>query len=286
MTISECYSVLGIEQTHDVGEIKSAYKRQAMRLHPDRNQDPRAASFFMMAKEACDTLLLYEEIRQKYGMTLGKVLQDEETRKEAEVRERVRVAREKIEKKRAAEQELIDKIYKKYTRSWRVYLCGAMALVSLLIACLLVVDFAGNGEWEHVQVQAKRVSSWTGSEDEMLMADFFITLRKKELPVPADFFLLVEVGEIIEMRRTDYFGEVTGLRNSQGEALPYSFFSDAWLFIVFLLVIPALSFACMRRNFVFVFFFVHYNLYAQPLLILYVILGDARFTHLFASWFS
>lgn len=46
------YVVLGIAPNADAGEIKAAYRRKAMELHPDRNDAPNATAQFQLLNEA------------------------------------------------------------------------------------------------------------------------------------------------------------------------------------------------------------------------------------------
>src|SRR5256714_12173728 len=51
------YKVLDVPKTATEAEIKKAYRRLAMRYHPDRNPDDREAEeSFKEAKEACEVL--------------------------------------------------------------------------------------------------------------------------------------------------------------------------------------------------------------------------------------
>src|SRR2546430_15180193 len=51
------YKVLDVPKTATEAEIKKAYRRLAMRYHPDRNPDDRGAEeSFKEAKEACEGL--------------------------------------------------------------------------------------------------------------------------------------------------------------------------------------------------------------------------------------
>lgn len=66
MTKRDYYEVLGVERDADTGTIKKAYRRLAMRYHPDRNpDDPEAEERFKEASEAYEVLCDAER-RQVY----------------------------------------------------------------------------------------------------------------------------------------------------------------------------------------------------------------------------
>lgn len=69
MSKRDYYEVLGVSPQADAREIKQAYRRLAMELHPDRNPDPDAEENFKEAAEAYDVLSNPEkrEIYDRYG---------------------------------------------------------------------------------------------------------------------------------------------------------------------------------------------------------------------------
>jgi DnaJ-domain-containing protein 1 len=50
------YRVLGLDESADIGDVKAAYRRAAMRLHPDRNAAPDAAGKFIEIQRAYQEL--------------------------------------------------------------------------------------------------------------------------------------------------------------------------------------------------------------------------------------
>ena len=57
MQKSDYYDTLGVQRSASESEIKKAYRRLAMKYHPDRNaNDPSAEVKFKEAKEAYDVL--------------------------------------------------------------------------------------------------------------------------------------------------------------------------------------------------------------------------------------
>lgn len=63
------YQLLGVPPTATVEQIKAAYRRRALRLHPDKNPDPEATTRFQACSEAYSQLS-DAELRQQYDARL------------------------------------------------------------------------------------------------------------------------------------------------------------------------------------------------------------------------
>jgi molecular chaperone DnaJ len=60
MAKRDYYEVLGVSKDIDAADLKKAYRREAMKHHPDRNpDDPKAEEKFKEANEAYEILSLW-----------------------------------------------------------------------------------------------------------------------------------------------------------------------------------------------------------------------------------
>ena len=50
------YEILGVQRSSTEDEIKKAYRKQALRLHPDKNKAPQAEEAFKQLSKACACL--------------------------------------------------------------------------------------------------------------------------------------------------------------------------------------------------------------------------------------
>ena len=71
---TDYYQVLGVDQGADVRQIKDAYRKMALRFHPDRNRDNAAAAEQMKAVNEAYAVLSdpakrrrYDQMRQQFG---------------------------------------------------------------------------------------------------------------------------------------------------------------------------------------------------------------------------
>ncbi len=67
------YQTLGVPRTASAGEIRTAYRKLAVKHHPDRNDDPKSVPLFKAATEAYE-ILGDPEARRRYDVDLGLAL--------------------------------------------------------------------------------------------------------------------------------------------------------------------------------------------------------------------
>jgi hypothetical protein len=286
MNLLECYATLGIEKSYDERLIKTAYRTLAKAYHPDSNPTIDSTEQFRTVNEAYETILLFLEFRKNHGSTIGQMIINEEQKQENEIMERVAKARQKKQEKRDKEEQLIKKIYHSYSYSWRIYVSALVMLLGLATSYFIAFDFKMQGD-----ISMTTVISTSISNKDKPYEDYYIQLSNgMNVAVYPDLFEICKKGKALLVEQGHYLGEVKALYEIQVKSFkPYetiSYFNDAWLLLIVLLLIPLFSFLLMKPNFIFVFFFVHFNLFLQPLILVYVLLGNGRLVYLWNILFQ
>ncbi|MCK4746664.1 MAG: J domain-containing protein [Bacteroidales bacterium] len=102
MTLKDYHKVLGLSPGASKKQIKSAYRKLALKYHPDRNPSPGAQQKFQEITTAYDFLLAHPENTSDHALTYEDRVAREILRKE---RERIqRAARARREKKKKEEE--------------------------------------------------------------------------------------------------------------------------------------------------------------------------------------
>ena len=95
------YSVLGVTRSARIEEIKNAYKKLVVAVHPDKNETPEAKEAFELVRSAYEVL---GDANKRVTYDANRPRKERE-KKEREERERAKQEREKKEKKEKEKRE-------------------------------------------------------------------------------------------------------------------------------------------------------------------------------------
>lgn len=143
MNPRECYRILGLHPGASDKQIKTAYRKLALRYHPDRNPDRSARKHFEEVSEAYRTLL---ELRKKPG-------DEAAIREEWAASEVMRMERERMQRQARARREKIKREEEYFNRpGWHDpilflrYALHAFAILFAAAAVILPILFAIFGD--------------------------------------------------------------------------------------------------------------------------------------------
>lgn len=126
------YQVFGLTETATKSEVKRAYRKLAMKYHPDRNPDPKAHKLFLDLTEAYQ-IIIDEKPRPSQTITNTKRAEKSQDERIKEAQERLRKQAERIKN----EQQLF---IHKLTTGLKFKFFKKMAIVSTFLAILLIIE--------------------------------------------------------------------------------------------------------------------------------------------------
>ncbi|WP_066759626.1 J domain-containing protein [Crocinitomix algicola] len=136
--LNKYYKKLGISPTRDESVIKKAYRKKALKYHPDRNPSPTAQEEFIKLTEAYEILI---------GLQSSPQPQKSQPKTAEEVRaEKIKKAQERYHKMRNTEQKKDEAYFNKITTglTWKFF--KILAIYTAVFSILLTADFFLTGE--------------------------------------------------------------------------------------------------------------------------------------------
>jgi len=132
--VKQHFDNLGLPSTANQADVKRAYRKLAMRLHPDRNPDPRAAGLFAELQNSYETLLAFlDPTRPKIAPTVATA------KKQKTKEERVAQAKKRYEDQKLREKKANDSYFAQLTKGnkWKIYRVGTVLCTLLSFVLLL-----------------------------------------------------------------------------------------------------------------------------------------------------
>jgi DnaJ domain len=134
------FQILGIKPTADFNMIKKAYRKQALRYHPDRNSSADAHHIFIQITEAYEVLTNQKKINTNTGETYKPKSAEEA------LAEKVAAAKERWQKQQEEEARKDRAYYQRIAFGWKWRIFQAFACYSAIFSILLVADFYLDGQ--------------------------------------------------------------------------------------------------------------------------------------------
>lgn len=136
--------MLGLEPDANMEQVKKAYRRLALRNHPDLNSDPKAHERFLLVKKAYDVILTADKkwsdaAVQEHAVKKAKAHRDP-ARRQMSREEAIKSAREKARKYEAMRMQRDAREFARFKRSVLYPWTMAMSYLSLIFFFLILAD--------------------------------------------------------------------------------------------------------------------------------------------------
>lgn len=290
MTLRECYQLLKLKPGASEQEIRKQYKRLALKLHPDRNPDPKAHEQFIQLSLAVEILLNPSKELPKYP-TNGTTTSSKTSRAAKNETDEERLARMKEAQRRFEQQrrrkEAEDHTYFVSLTSgikWNVF--KWVVRLGVVFSVMLLLDGFLPKHYERDRLLAYQVGNHNGI--------FFSSISAIQLENSGYHF-----AQNNRYAWTECYPEVY-LETSWFLHTPFSMISNddfdsyitnidfhigsiRWYLVLFFLI-PLYPYWMKRKKLSFVFFY-QFSFWGIGLVELYLLVSDQRWLHILTLGF-
>lgn len=253
--MNKYYKILGLPNQSDKKLVKRAYRRLAMKYHPDKNDDRKANEKFILINEAY-AKIMDESAHQNTWNTY----QNEKVKaKEEELKKRMQWAKKYAQYKKDQEERIAEITYNKIQHSALGWIYPLISWVCIGFAFLLFLDFmVMNTKDLDVDFDRSYVDMAT-EKDVLLFKDRESEEYISEFAVHIDDVKRLEFSKKVKYKcqLTPIFNELVTLTfYHQDENIKifnhYSVYRAAYIFLFFLLT-PVITLISKGPNFLHVF---------------------------------
>lgn len=267
-------AIFGLKENASKDEIRKAYRKLAMKYHPDKNPDPKAHQVFVDLAEAYEILL--NDKFQENSKLKTKEKSFEQRKKEAEKR---------FEKQQKREQKEQDLYYKNLTSGKKWKLFKHFAKICAFFSFLVIFEM-----FLPRHIEQHRIESYSPKYNGLILGQVISFKTDKSLTLfinnPPTTFLYTNPDIIIE--RTWFFYNPTKIW-SKASYINRPFYPDFSVISLFPLVpllflIPLGTIYFRKKSLQFTFFY-YLSIYFIGIMAVYFFFAQERWFHLITLGF-
>ena len=249
------YQILGLPDQSDKVLVKRAYRRLAMKYHPDKNDDKKANEKFILINEAY-AKIMDESTHQHARYTYH----DKKTKsKEEELKKRMQWAKKYAQFKKDQEERIAEITYNKIQFSSLGWIYPLISWVCISFAVLIFLDFMV------MNPKDIEVNYYQSYVDMVTQKDVLLFKNKESDVVIGEFAIHLDDVKLLEFSKkikykcqlTPIFNELVTLtfyHQDENTVIfnHYSVYKGAYIFLVILLT-PVITLISKGPNFLHIF---------------------------------
>ena len=286
MSLNQYYKRLGLLPGADQAAIRKAFRKLAMRYHPDKNPSPSAQAKFIAITEAYEILS-----GKKPAPTTARPSRSTSTARrkpspanpnpsEKSNAERVREAKERQEKQAKREYIENERFYSQLTSGWKWKIIKISAALGIILSLALIAERFLPNHFEPDEVSAVSIKPgfYAGNESLSIVE----TKSNTSYWISRMSYELYGMNTRFYVRSSWFFHEPIELWSiGKVRYRPYkvhfSFYSN-FLIVIFLFLLPSVTLLAKSKTIYFTFIY-YVSLYGVNILMLYFLLRNDHWAH-------
>ena len=285
------FDILGIPPTDDEKLIKKAYRKQALKYHPDKNPSKDAANQFLRISEAYDALI-NKKISPSTGRGKQYDFKDFTTQanrsKEEVYNERMRKAKARYEYMKRKEAEENEKYYQTiaHGRAWRQFkliMIGCTIFASIFILDKLVLP----SRWEKdFATHGNRIMAYGGLVEKRVVP--VITANNEKFWVRSSYFGIIDRNQELYLEKSYFFHDIKNIwvfEDSEWHQLTTDFsVMGSFPIVPIILLLPLITYLIRGRTLTYSLLF-NVSFYIYGTLLILLLYFNDRWAHILTLGF-
>ncbi|HON52078.1 MAG TPA: J domain-containing protein [Bacteroidales bacterium] len=276
MKIRDAFNILEISDDASPEEIKKAYRAKAKLYHPDVNNSNSAQAEFECIQNAYTLIQAYIQYR-------------ESKHSHSEIQNTKIKRKQNSKQTKAAKKQWFEariqydiSIFKK---SKQYILSYCFAFIGSIVALGICIDYFSAPQENYEPIQHIEIPQNFHDIKNYAWKELYIIVQDRRISITPLLLNQIQNTSYLKIYNTPYLQQIKRIEatNSQPytEIEFYNFYNDAFLIIVILLCGGISMFVFNKKSLGYYSIIRFYNLYCLPLIILFVLLGEARILRLF-----
>ena len=291
------YHILGLQEGANEKEIKKAYRKLALKYHPDRNKSERSTKMFILINEAYGILLktskqskttnTSEKDRKQYSFDEFEIRNQPKSKEEL-YKERLYRAKKRYEYLKKKEELENEAYYQHISSGLNWQLLKYVMVISLFLSLTFSLDFMilpSRYEADRVK-SGNRLLSFAGFYHRKIVP--LKTLNGHKAWVSALTYSSIESHKEIIIEKTFFFRDVKAIhfwRNNQWERDRVDFsVTGSFPLIPIVLIIPIITYLIKGRTLTYSLLF-NLSIYIYGAILVVLLYSNDRWAHILTLGF-